>query len=89
MSENKFKEYVAIEQVEEFYRFLQGKTPKGISCKAPQLSERMAFSIIWFLQERMRIIPDVFERCSTCGEIFDSGREGGRRRDRNYCDAHY
>ena len=77
---------ISIEQVEELYQFLQGEIPKGIICKSPHLSQRKAFTIIWFLQEHLRIIPDVFERCVRCGELFDSSREGGQRNKRIYCD---
>ena len=77
---------ISIEQVEELYEFLQGELPIGISCKPPHLSQRKAFTIIWFFQERLRIIPDIFERCVHCGEIFDSSKEGGQYNKRNYCD---
>jgi len=79
-------EEITLEQVEEFYRFLQGKLPAEMimACR-PKLSERKAFKIIWYLQEHLRIIPDKFERCS-CGVLFDMGREGHLKQGKMYCD---
>ena len=80
------KEDVTLEQTEELYRFLQGELPGGVYCKAPRLSERQAFRVIWFIQERLRIIPDSYERCCHCGTLSDTQCSGGTRRDRYYCD---
>jgi len=81
-------EAISLEQVEELYRFLQGEVPDGIYyCKAPRLSERKAFTVIWFLQERLRIIPDQYERCCSCGTLYDTRCSGGVRRERYYCDS--
>jgi len=55
------KDWDAFEWIDEFYRFLQGETPEGMQCGKggqPKLSEKKAFSIIWYLQEHMRILPD-------------------------------
>jgi hypothetical protein len=65
------------EQVEQFYRFLQGEVPEKLCMKRPpHLSSQMAFRIIYYLQEILPVIPDKFERCRTCGEIFDAENEG-------------
>lgn len=67
---------VTQDEVEELYRFLQGETPKGFYFnETPNLSEEAAFSVIYYLQEKMHLIPDNFERCSKCGKIFDSDEE--------------
>jgi hypothetical protein len=65
------------ERLVEFYKFLQGKVPNNIVIKhPPKLSGRMAFSIIWFLQERTGVFSDTIERCQSCGDLFDSAIEG-------------
>jgi hypothetical protein len=79
-----------LEQVREFYEFLQGECPEGVHVKhPPRLSERKAFDVIWFLQERLRVLPDHFERCCRCGELFDTNSEGGYYRDGPYCESCY
>lgn len=69
-----------IEKVREFYRFLTGEEmPEKISMgrgHAPKMSEKKAFSIIWYLQEYLSVFPDTIERCNSCGELYDSNREG-------------
>lgn len=77
---------ITIKRVKELYEFLQGALPEGMEMTLrPKLSERKAFNIIWFLQEYMDLIPDRFERCCRCGEIYDSWDEGDRKGDSNYC----
>lgn len=79
---------VSLEQTQEFYRFLQGHPPKGMTVpNKPRLSEREAFSIIWYLQEHLRIIPPNYERCDSCGILYDSNKEGGWVRDKAHCDG--
>jgi hypothetical protein len=71
---------VTQEQVEQFYEFLQGNVPDELEMKRPpHLSGQMAFRIIYYLQEVMRIIPDRFERCKTCGRIYDTWSEGSSK----------
>lgn len=68
-----------IEQVNELYEFLQAKNKEigTLTFKSvPKLSSRKAFSVIYFLQEHMHLIPDTFERCATCGDLYDSSNEG-------------
>lgn len=80
-----------IEKVNEFYRFLTGEEiPDGISIARghkPKMSEKKAFSIIWFLQEHLSIFPDTIERCSVCGELFDTNSEGiyWETKGKHYC----
>lgn len=67
-----------LEQVEELMDMLTGKClPEGMVIKhKPILSRKQAFSIIWFLQEYMNILPDNFEMCHICGELFDAHSGG-------------
>lgn len=85
-----FEMKITLEQIEELYKFLQGEVPEGINMKpCPKLSERRAFDVIWFLQEWMGILPDNYERCVSCGSLYDIHDSGGYRKDRCYCDFCY
>lgn len=69
---------ITLEKIEKFYEFLQGKyMPEYLYMKCPpRLSEQKAFKIIYYMQEIMEILPDKFERCTTCGCIYDSEMGG-------------
>lgn len=80
-----------IEKVIEFYRFLTGEEiPGNISMvrgHAPKMSENKAFSIIWYLQEHLSILPDNIERCNSCGGLYDTNSEGlyWETKGKHYC----
>ena len=66
-----------LEKTEELYAFLKGETPEGFTLNGqPQLSEEVAFTIIYVLQEKFNLIPDHFEQCGECKELFDMECEG-------------
>jgi hypothetical protein len=65
-----------MKQINTLYEYLQGNLPDGVKCFAPKLSEEDAFSVIWFLQECINCLPQKHERCSICGEIYNSENEG-------------
>ena len=72
---------ITLDQVDELNIFLQGKgLPDGIELKPkktiPKLTEDQAWSVIWFLQEHLRVLPDVYEKCDVCGDLYNS-EEGG------------
>lgn len=70
-------EKINTKQVQDLYNFLQGeKNHKLLLRKNPKLSKNGSFSIIYYLQEVMNIIPDSFEVCDRCGDIFDCSNEG-------------
>jgi hypothetical protein len=48
--------------------------------RPPHLSGQMAFRIIYYLQEIMEVIPDKFERCVSCGRIYNSEEEGSSKK---------
>lgn len=79
-----------MEQAELLYEFLQGHEIAGISAnrEQPKLSSKQAFAIIWFLQEKLHLLPDTIERCCSCKELFDSAESGWyvERLYRHYCD---
>lgn len=74
------KKDISLEQIDELNIFLQGKgLPNGIKIKKkhrPKLTEDQAWSVIWFFQEHLRVLPDVYEKCDVCGDLYDS-EEGG------------
>lgn len=87
MNDEKF----TIEQTQELYEFLKGKTPEGFTFKTgqPTLSEDTAFTIIYVLQEKFHMIPDTYEKCVRCKEIFDMEWGGNHYEDPgiNLCDS--
>lgn len=69
---------VAMTEVEMFYEWLQGgESPGNVKfADTPHLTADEAFSVIYYLQEVLKILPDKYERCKGCGEIYDSDMEG-------------
>lgn len=81
-----------LEWVTEFYEFLKGNMPKSIHLgrgSAMKLTEKKAFAIIWYLQEHFPVFPDTIERCSNCGDLFDTNCSGihWESKGRHYCDG--
>lgn len=79
LKNNAEREWEDLEWVEEFYQFLQGEIPEKIHFPRghkPHLSQKKAFSIIYYLQEHFPILPDHIERCDNCGSLFDDFNEG-------------
>jgi hypothetical protein len=72
-----------MERLEMFYQYLQGNVPDEVGCKSPKLTSKKAYEIIWFLQEISHFIPDKYERCDTCGDLFNAEAEG------NHCEKYY
>lgn len=83
---------MTIERVREFYDFLTNQQlPDGMCTgrgNQPRLTGRQAFSVIWFLQEHLHIIPDHFDRCDDCGSLFDSDQGGwySEERGKQFCE---
>ena len=71
--------------IDELFRFLKGeKLPEGTHCKMPKLKPKLAFTVIWFLQEHMHCLPDNIEQCQGCEDLFDTDSEGYYLSD-DYC----
>lgn len=90
LKNNDKRDWTDLEWVQEFNKFLQGELPKDISMRRgykPKLTPKVAFSIIWYLQEKFPIIPDSIERCHNCNWIFDSDNEGyySHKKEKFYC----
>jgi len=70
---DEIKSSVWEEKLNELLEYLTtGNLPEGVHCKSPKMSPKMAKSVIWFLQEVTKIIPDEYEICEDCGEIHNS-----------------
>lgn len=61
-------------QVQEFMNMLTGEDlPEGMRMNnQPKLNNESAFSIVWYLQEHLHLLPDNYEMCKVCKEIYDA-----------------
>ena len=81
-----------LDKINEFYEFLQGNLPEGMHLgrgHGVKLSKNKAMSIIWYLQEHLSILPDNIEKCSICGDLYDtwSSRHYSEKQGKHYCGA--
>lgn len=62
------------EQMQEFFEVLTtGEAPEGYTISSlPTLTPQQAFAVIYYLQERLRVLPDHYELCSECEELFNT-----------------
>lgn len=69
---------IEIEPVQKFYEWLQGgNNPERIDFKTKlKLTAEEAFSVIYYLQEELGILPDCYEQCRECKCMYDSYNEG-------------
>lgn len=69
---------IELTDIEKFFDWLQGgECTENVNFAAtPNLTADEAFSVIYYLQEVLKILPDKYERCKGCGEIYDSDMEG-------------
>ena len=68
---------ITLEKTDELMDMLTGESlPYDmLMSDQPQLTRARAFSVIWYLQEHLHIIPDHYEMC-TCGNLFDAHCSG-------------
>ena len=79
-----------IDEAREFLAFLGGRGPKGFRLpQRPRLGKRAAFTVLYVLQERFRLVPDTFEQCVVCLDIFDSEEDGcyDAKTGKHYCES--
>lgn len=71
-------EKITLEQVQEFHSWLQGNScPDDVEfIQSPKLTPEEAFSVIYYLQEKLEVLPDKYEICRECKDIYDSESEG-------------
>jgi hypothetical protein len=68
---------ITLEQTQKLFDMLQGGELDGMTlAEQPKLSARAAFSVIYYLQEELGIIPDTYEACAVCGELYDADCDG-------------
>lgn len=68
---------LTIEQTQKLFDMLQGGKLDGMTlAEQPKLSAEAAFSVIYYLQEKLRIIPDHYEMCPICNELYDNWAQG-------------
>lgn len=49
----------------------------GVTIDLPaQMTHAQAFSVVWYMQEVLHILPDKFEMCSECKIVFNSEEQG-------------
>jgi hypothetical protein len=74
-----FQEGEMLKSVNDFYDYLRGKKNMPNFSGGPpfpNLSDDMAWEVIYMLQEGLRVLPDHIERCDGCGELYDTWSEG-------------
>ena len=91
MTGNRSPDLMTLQGAEQLYNVLRGgPLPDGISIGGrPRLSARAAFGVIYLLQEHYRVIPDIFEQCCRCFEMYNSEESGhyDDKTGRHYCDV--
>jgi hypothetical protein len=71
-----------LESIQKFHEFLQGTIPAGVTVrKIKKMNAKQAMTVVWFLQEICHILPDMYEMCDNCHEIYDS-YGGGERNEK-------
>lgn len=65
---------VTLDEVGDFVEMLTGKSlPEDmVMPDQPHLTRRQAFSVVWYLQVHLSIIPDHYEMCDICKSLFDT-----------------
>lgn len=78
--------YVTLEEAQALVDFLQGNCPDNLSIQnMPKLDAQQAFAVLYYLQEQMQLIPDTYEMCDSCHELYDADSEGICIGDKHFC----
>lgn len=67
------------DRVEELFLFLKGEIPDGVTIgpeSVPKLTDKQAWTVVWYLGNQYWAVPDTIERCGVCGEIYDTEESG-------------
>lgn len=72
-NDDEFKDKSDIEVLDKFYKYLQNDL---------KLSSKKAFRVILYLQEHIPVLPDNYERCTTCNNLYDTWAEGNHDENR-------
>jgi hypothetical protein len=75
---------VTLEQVEDLVTMLTGGDTGGVHlAHQPALTREQAFSVLYYLQEVLFLVPNHYEMCAKCKLLYDSGNGGGVRQEDN------
>lgn len=79
-----------LEEANQLYLWLQHKAYDDectytLGDLTPYLTDDEAFAVIYYLQEKIGIIPTTYEKCPICGKLYDSEREGIPMEDNKFC----
>ncbi len=69
-----------LEVCEQVFAFLRGVVPDGHRIDpdhVPKLTADQAWTVLHFIQELHRQLPDHIERCDRCEELYDANSAGG------------
>jgi hypothetical protein len=84
---------IDLDDIVDLQSFLMGQPAErhGLQMSAkcqPKLTQLKANRVIWYLQEVLRVIPDTYEMCDKCGEVYDQDCSGhlGTKQEGTYCD---
>lgn len=73
---------LTLEQTQELFDYLIGEyIPEQYLFVPPKLDIEKAWDVIYLMQEHFKIIPDTYEKCYYCNEIFNTENSG------HYCDC--
>ena len=80
---------ITLEQVQELVDFLAGEfIPDGWQIPTPPtLTRQQAFSVVYYLQERLYIVTDHFEMCVVCEQVADTHYGGVFVSDDDFTDS--
>lgn len=78
LKNNEKLELSDLEWTDKLYQFLTNEV---------KLSNKKAFSVVFFLQEHVPLLPDHIEKCDVCGTLFDTYASGHHSdlTDKFYC----
>ena len=68
---------VTLKEANVLFKWLQDEPIEGYTLTAqPNLTPEQAFCVLYMLQEEFGLIPNTYEMCSKCKELYDSDVEG-------------
>ena len=75
---DRVKAEITLEEVEQFMSLLTGEylPDRWTLDNVPKITRREAFTVVYYLQECLGVLPDHYEQCNICGEMYDTERGG-------------
>ncbi len=76
MNSPQFSLQIDEEMLQNLFRWLQGDADASreglVLFHQPSLSSEQAFSIIYYLQEELHLMPNHYDLCRVCHHLYDS-----------------